>query len=254
MSTSILKNLNVAKEAAGEEDRLGGFQVFDSKVYAAKIKMAYLRQAAAPSKSMGLTLIFDLEGKEYTQTIYITNKTTGDTFTIDADGKKKNMQGYNLANALAMVACGKPLNQLDDEERLQKIRNYKEKKDENIKVQVIVDLLEKEVNVGIIKQEVNKQTKVGDSYVDTADTREENEISKFFCAKKKFLNMTASEMVAAKDDDTVTAEFFIKWNTQNEGKVINRVKAVAGGGKSGAPKTGGVAKPEVAEDLFGDDD
>lgn len=249
---SILKNLNVAKEAAGEEDRLGGFQVFDSKVYAATIKMAYLRKAADPSKSMGLTLILDLEGKEYTQTLYITNKTTGDTFTVDADGKKKNMQGFNLANSLAMVATGKPLNQLDDEERLQKIRNFKEKKDENIKVQVIVDLLDKEVNVGIIKQSVNKQVKQGNDYVDTADTREENEISKFFCAKKKFLNMTATEMLAAKDDDTQEAVFITKWNEQNEGKVINRVKPVAGG--KGAPKAGSVAKPEAAEDLFGDDD
>lgn len=245
---SILKNLKVEKELAGEEDRLGGFQVWDSKIYPAKVKMAYL--LAAASGAIGMTLILDLDGKDFSKTIYITNK-NGDTFT-EKEGKKSNMMGFNLANALAMVTCGKPLNQLTDEERLQKIRNFKEKKDENIKVQVIVDLLDKEVNVAIVKQLVNKQVKQGDNYVDTAETREENEISKFFCAKKKFLNMTATEMLAAKDDDSVTAEFYLKWNEQNEGKVINRVKAVAGG--KGAPKTGGVAKPEVAEDLFGDDD
>lgn len=247
---SILGNLKVANDALGDEDRVGGFQIFDSKVYAAKIKMAYLR--AAESGAIGLTLILDLEGKEFNKTVYITNK-AGETFSTDTDGKKKNMMGFNLANSLAMVACGKPLNQLKDEERLQKIRNFAEKKDENIKVQVIVDLLDKEVNVGIVHQQVNKQSKVNGEYVNVEGVRDENEISKFFCAKKKFLNMTATEMAIAANDDTQTAEFIAKWKEANEGKVINRVKPITGGGKAGAPK-GGVAKPETATDLFGDDD
>lgn len=245
---SILGNLKVAEDAAPEEDRVGGRQLFDSAVYPAKIKMAYLR--AADSGAIGLTLITDLDGKEFSKTVYISNK-AGETFTVK-DGKQVNMMGFNLANSLAMVACGKPLNQLKDEERLQKVRNFKEKKDENIKVQVIVDLLDKEVNIGIVRQEVNKQVKQGDSYVPTDDKVEENEISKFFCAKKKFLNMTATEMLAAQKDDTQTAEFITKWKEANEGKVINRFKPTGKAAGSGAPKSG-VAKPDTATDLFGDD-
>lgn len=246
---SLLENLKVATDAAPEEDRLGGRQLFDSAVYPAKVKMAYLR--AADSGAIGLTLILDLEGKEFNKTIYISNK-AGETFTVK-DGKQVNMMGFNLANSLAMVTTGKPLNQLKDEERLQKVRNFKEKKDENIKVQVIVDLLDKEVNVGIVRQEVNKQVKQGDAYVPTAEKVEENEISKFFCAKKKFLNMTASEMLEAQTNTDKTAEFITKWKEQNDGKVISRYKAVAAGAGSGAPKSG-VTKPETATDLFGDDD
>lgn len=245
---SLIKSLDIDTTLAGEEDR-SGYQLFDSKVYDATIKMAYLRKAE--SGTTGLTLILDLEGKEFTKTIYITTK-DGKTYT-EKDGKKQNMMGFNLANSLAMVACGKPFAQLEDEERLQKVRNFAEKKDENVKVHVVVDLLDKEVKVGITRQKVNKQVKQNGTYVDTAEAVETNDIGKFFCAKKKFLNMTATEMLEAQSDDSKTAEFIEKWKEQNEGKVINRVKEVKGAAAAGAPKTG-VSKPEAASDLFGDDD
>lgn len=248
---SLLDNLKLATEAVtGEEDRLGGQQLFDTAVYPAKIKMAYLR--ASDKGAIGLVLHLGLEGgKEYTQTIYFTNK-DGQTFYVK-DGKQSNMPGFNQVNSLCMVAVGKALTALKPEERLQKVRNFKEKKDENLKVDVLVELLDKDVNVAIVRQSTNKQVKQGEVYVPTEEKVEVNELAKFFCAKKKFLNMTATEMLEAQTNEEKTAEFYLKWKEQNEGKVIDRYKEVKGGAGTGAPKAG-VAKPTDATDLFGDDD
>jgi hypothetical protein len=246
-----LKNIKVANDAAPDEDRVGGQSLLDSGVYSAKVKMAYTRPS--DKGAIGLTIVLDVEGKEIRSTMYITNK-NGETY-YEKDGKKSNLPGYNLANQLAMLTCGKALTALNEEERLVKVRNFTEKKDENIKLPVLVDMLGQEVNVGIVRQIVDKKAKGNDGeYHPTGETREENDISKFFCAKPKFLNMTAVELLASKENSDQKAEFIDKWKEANNGKVHDRsTKDV---GKKGGPATGGnVAKPAGGVDtLFGDDD
>ena len=54
------------------QDRLGGFTLQESDIYLATIKAFYAGKA--DSGAMNITVIADLNGKEYRETIYITNK------------------------------------------------------------------------------------------------------------------------------------------------------------------------------------
>ncbi len=60
------------------EDRVGGgFKVLPTNIYNSKIKLAYAGTSA--SGAMNITFICDIDGREYKETIYITNK-AGENF------------------------------------------------------------------------------------------------------------------------------------------------------------------------------
>ena len=54
------------------QDRLGGFNVRETDVYEATIKVAYAGQSAGGARNV--TLVVNLPDGEYSETIYVTNK------------------------------------------------------------------------------------------------------------------------------------------------------------------------------------
>ena len=64
---------NLSGEGLEEsQDRLGGFSPLDTAIYKAVIKAFYA--GASDSGAMNITILADVGGKEYRETIYITNK------------------------------------------------------------------------------------------------------------------------------------------------------------------------------------
>lgn len=249
---NMLANLTTSDDIAPETDRVGR-SLLDAGVYAATIKMAYLQKSSGGA--LGLTIAFDIEGgKELRTTQYLTggDKKGNLNYYTDKQGNKQYLPGFNLGNSLAMLTTGKELSKLSTEERLVNIYDSAAKAEKPTPVQVVVDLLGEEVNVGVLRVLEDKMNKddAGNYTVYTGETRESNEVDKFFCAKTKFLNMTTAEIRGKAEK----ASYVDTWKKQNEGQIKDKTNkdAAKQGGAAGAPKAaaaaGGTAKPD--ESLF----
>lgn len=242
---SLLQNLTSDDSIANERDSVGSGGVFESGIRAFKIVHAYIIQAASEAKGIVLSLK-DADGKELRSTQYMTSgKAKGGTnFYIDKDGQKQYLPGFNLANSLCLLTVGKEISQLSTEQKVVGVYNKEAKQEVPTKVDMLVDLLGQDILVGVLKQIVDK-TKKNDAtgeYEATGETREENEIDKFFRARDR---MTTAEIRA----QATEAVFATTWETKWTGKERNKSKgAKAGGGVAGAPKGVAAAKPK--QSLF----
>lgn len=235
---SIFKKLTTeGAELAG--DRLGGFVTYPTAVYDAVIKMAYAGKS--PAGALNLTIIADLDGKEFRETIYVTNKAGENTYPDKQDAKKKQlMPGFITVNDLCLLTTGVGLNEQDTEEKMVKIYNATEKKEVPTAVEALTGLIGQKVKLGILRTKSFKQKK-NDSgaYVDTAETRLENSIDKVFHAES---GRTVTEYLHEVDP----GEFMPAWDAKNKGvdrdKTIGAAAIGAGGlGGSGRPGLGGAA-------------
>lgn len=236
---SILANLSYDESIENEKDVLGsGFKVFDSGIYTATIKLAYL--SPSQSGAMGIAMVFDLGDKqEYRETFWVTNR-EGKNFYVNRDNEKKYLDGFVKADSIALLAAKKPLSKLDTEKKV--IKLMKDKKETATEVDMLMDLIGQEIKLGLVKQKVFKQEKDGNGvYQDTAETREQNSINKVFRASD---DRTTAEVRAQSE----SAEFMTKWKEKWDGQVQDRTAAKAGGNKvqQGAPRA---AKP-TSESLF----
>lgn len=251
---SLLKNLKTDSSIAGEKDVLGGGGVFDSGYYRFTVAMAYLQESAGGALGLFLTLKDKASGKELRSTQYLTGgRDKGQkNYYEDKQGEKQYLPGFLIGNSLAMLTTGKEISDLDTEEKVVTIYDFDAKADVPKKMPVLVDLIGKDINAGVICQLVNKKVKNdAGAYVATADTRNENEIDKFFCAREGYEHFTTAEIKGKAEKP----EFYISWTEKNAGKVRDRTskdtgKAGAPGAKApGAAAGGGANKP--ASSLFG---
>ena len=243
---------NLTNEGLEEsQDRLGGYQVTPSDAYEATIKMAYAIKSAGGAH--GIVLMADLGGKDYTETVYITNK-QGENFFLNKQDKSKKLPlpGFTTIDDICLLASDKPLSQQTTEEKIVKIYDYEQKKEVPTAVPVLTDLVGKKVILGIIAQTVNKNVKndrTGD-YEPTAESRDENVIEKSFHAD---LKVTVVEAKAGK----TSPEFYEAWVAKNKGVTRDRrtIKDGATGqqGQSGKPGAAPVAGGGAAKtnSLFG---
>ena len=243
---SLFKNL---KSDGLEEtrDSLGGSFIVESGAYAGKIKYAYAQPAA--SGALGIVLCVALEGgRDYTETLYVTNK-SGDNFFLNKNdnSKKVPLPGFVIIDDLCQVVAGKPLSEMDTEEKMVNVWDSDLKKEVPKSVPMLVDLIGQDTLLGIIKKVENKSVKDDNgNYIPTAETRELNNIDKVFHAE---LKLTVPEARNGKD----TPEFYDAWVDRNAGKTQNRVKDVAQGtarapAKPGAPAAAGAP---ARQSLFG---
>jgi len=244
---SLLKNLSTDESIANEKDSIGSSGVIDSGCYLAKIAIAYITKAT--SGALGLVLHLKTEaGKEVRQTLWMTSGTAkgGHNYYTDKEGAKHYLPGFNHANSLALLTLGKEINSLDTETKVVNVWSSEAKAEVPTKVEMITDLLGKEIIVGVIKQTVDKTVKNdAGAYVPTGETREENEIDKFFRARDK---MTTAEILA----QTEEAVFINTWKDKWVGKVKDKTSkqaGTAGAPKAGTAPAGGTAKP--TNSLFG---
>lgn len=236
---------NISNDGIEEqEDRLGGFQVFESDIYPAKVKALFAGAAASGAKNV--TLVVDLDGKEYSETVYVTNKSGENFYTDKETSKKKQLPGWGLIDSLCIITTGKHLNELDAEEKVFNVYDPDAKKQVPKNVPMFTEVLGKPVHIGLLKEIVDKNQKdSAGNYVPTGDTREQNSIDKFFHPETK---QTYSE---AKDGKP--GEFYDKWLEKNKGKTQNKAKGAGNNaGKAGRP--GGAApqaQQQARTSLFG---
>lgn len=253
---NMLANLKLDDGVDGEEkDVLGGGRgPLDSNAYPATITMAYMSESEGGATAVNITAK-TRDDKEIRAAIYVTSgRAKGQKTTYERDGKTYPLPGFLLVNSLCQLATGKEISQLETEEKVIKLYNFDSKAEVPTKVPVIVELLQKEIVIGLLKQTVDKSAKNDAGvYVATGETREENEIDKFFCARDGFENLTLTEVKTKAAGGEITEPFYNGWLEKNKGQIRNKAKGAAAGGTAGAPKTGaaagGTAKPKSS--LFG---
>lgn len=236
------------------EDRLGGnFGPVESDIYKAVIKAAYAGQAGSGARSV--SFIFDLGGREFRPTIYITNK-RGENFFINKQdqSKKVPLPGFTTVDDICLVATGKPLAEQDAEEKVVKLYDPELKKEAPKSVPMLIELVGKEVSLAVLKLLVNKNVKndTTGEYEPTAETREENNIEKVFDTDSQ---MTVNEARQGAEKPA----FWDGWLERNKGKTRDKRTLKDGEtGNVGAPKSSRAATgtpPQAAnterKSLFG---
>lgn len=226
------------------EDRIGGFAPLETNIYETTIKAAYAGKSSGGADSV--TLILEADGREYTETIYVSNK-KGENFFLNKNDKTKKigLPGFTVAEHICMVSCEKLLSQMEGEEKVVNVWDNDQKKQVPKSVPMMTELLGKKVYLGIVQQLENKNEKQGDEYVPTAEVRTTNFIDKVFHHPSK-LTVPEAEAGATEPD------FFDKWKTRNEGQTRDKRSIKDGdagqsgrpGGNKGAPAAGASSAPK----------
>ncbi len=232
------------------QDRLGGFQVFDTDAYDATIKLAYAITSAGGAH--GVVLTAELPGgKEYNETIYVTNR-KGENFFLNKDDKTKKvpLPGFTTMDHICLAATEQPLSAQETEEKIVKVYDSETKSQLPKSVQVLTGLLGKPVTLGILKQLENKNEKdSAGNYQPTAETRDTNVIDKVFHTETK---KTMVEALNGQD-----ATFYEGWVAKNKGQTRDKrsIKdgqaGTSGRPSAGAPAAGAPATGNKPKSLFG---
>lgn len=243
---SIFQNLkNDGLEEA--QDRLGGFSVLDTDVYVGTVKVAYAGESQGGARNV--TLLVDINGREYRETVYVTNK-KGENFFLNKNdtSKKVPLPGFTTIDDLCLVTTGAPLCDQAVEDKIVKVWDPEERKEVNKSVPVLIDVVGKQVALAIVKQIVDKTVKEGDEYVPTGETREENFIDKVFDVDTKLTVVEARNGLEA-------GIFQGSWIEKNKGQTRDRSTKETGV-KSGRPGRPAGAAPQAGasqktRNLFG---
>jgi hypothetical protein len=244
---------NLTTEGLEEtQDRVGGFSPLETDAYTGTIKVAYAGQSQGGAHNV--TLIVDIDGREYRETVYVTNK-KGENFFLNQNDKTKKvpLPGFTVIDDICLVTTDKPLAEQRDEEKIVNIYDFEAKREVPTSVPVLVDLLGKTVTLGIVKQLENKSEKQGDQYVPIADTREINFIDKVFHHPTGITTVEARNGIQE-------PKFLEAWTTRNKGNTRDKRTIKDGeagtagrpGRPGGAPQAAPAAGAQPArKSLFG---
>lgn len=219
------------------QDRLGGNQPLSSDIYQATIKAVYITHSQ--SGAMAANLIADIEGREYRETFYITNK-EGKNYYLNQQNKKCPLPGFTVINDMCLIGAEAPLSDLNAEDKVLKLYDFESKSEVNKSVPVITDLIGKKVALGIVQRLENKNVKEGDRYVPSAETRTFNAVDKVFHPTEK---LTVAEALHGKEP-----KFWDAWLKRNKNQVQDRRKIKEG---QNAPKHAAPVTQQPKKSLFG---
>lgn len=236
--SNLLSSLKTDDSIQNEQDRLGGGSyILESGVYNCKINHAYIQTAG--SGALGLNLSLQTEnGQEIRQVFWMTS---GDAkgrlnYFVNQKGEKQYLPGFTLAESLSLLSVGKPISELETENKLVKAWDSTAKAEVPTQVPMLMDLLGQEITVGLVKVKSFKQTRLDDGhYVETDEERETNEIEKFFRASD---GKTTAEIRAKSDE----AQFIHKWKEKWEGQVKDLTQRK---GNTPVAKATPTAKPQA---------
>ena len=230
------------------QDRLGGFAVLDTDVYAGTIKAAYAGTSSGGSTFVAV--IVDLNGREYRETLYVTNK-KGENFFLNKEDKSKKvpLPGFTTVDDICLITTGKPLSEQESEEKVINIYDFEQRKDVPTTVPMLTELLGQKISLGILKILENKNEKSGEEYVATAATRELNNIDKVFHPELKLT-------VAEARNGVEEAKFQDAWVEKNKGvtrdkRTIKEGEAGAASRPTRAPGAAPAAGAAPTKSLFG---
>ena len=244
----MLDRLQEDNDIQTETDSLGGFGPLDTGLYDFKIKYAYYTTARSGAIGFNLNLVGS-KNESLKQTLWVTSGTAkgGKNYYTSKNGAKHYIPGFVTANGIALLAAKKKIGVLATEKKTIMLYNGTEgvKKEVPTEVDMIVDLVGKDITLGVQRQIVDK-TRLNDAtskYEPTGETRDENEIVKVF---HPINGKTVAECIAKAE----TGEFKQKWADKWTG--VTRDKSTGTGAVSGAPGAATTATQAPAEDLFGD--
>ena len=241
---SLLKNLtkneNIKDEV--EKDYIGGSKVLSSGLYTGLITLAYL--TASASGATGLVLEVKTANDEtIKQTLWMTSKAGKNYY--EKDGKQHYLPGYLMAQSLITMLLNKSIDNVKLETKVVNIYNFESKDEVATKVEMITEILNKSITLGVIKQTVDKTAKGQDGqYKPTGEVREENEINKFFRAAD---GKTNSEILEEGSEATFIKTWESKWKDIVRDKTTKQV-----GGKN--PSKPGTTASKPSESLFDKDE
>lgn len=237
---SLLSRLTTSNDITAEKDSVGGGFVLDSNVYNFTVKLAFLQKAASDALSLVVHLTNE-DGKDVRQQFWMTSgKEKGcKNYYVDKNGDKQYLPGFNMANNLCLLTVGKEISAMDTETKVVNLYNSESKAEVPTNVEMLTELLGKQVLGGLIKQVVDKTAKdaAGD-YKPTGETREENELDKLFRERD---GKTTAEILAQAPE----AVFIETWKKKWVGQVKDRSTKQAG--TAGAPKAAGAAATSTAK-------
>ena len=243
---SFFKDLTPDASIAKEKDSVGGGGVLETGLYPATITLAYGTVSAGGARGLVLHAKTS-QGREIRQTLWTSSGTAkGGKHYYEKDGEKIFLPGFMAADSLCLLTTGKELFEQDTEVKVVNVWSRDAKAEVPTKVDMLVDMIGKEIIIGLFKQTVDKTAKnaMTGEYEPTGETREENEIDKFFRASDK---MTTAEIRAADNEPA----FYSIWESKFSGIVRNKTKSAPG--TAGAPKgsfSGGAAMKKPANSLF----
>ena len=245
---NMLATLTTDTSIADEKDVIGGgSKVLESGIHKLTVQHAYLTKASSEAIGMVLSLKTD-DGQELRQTFWMTSgKAKGcKNYYEDKNGDKHYLPGFILANSLCLLTLGKEISHLETETKVIPLYNYEAKSEIPTKVDIIVDLIGKEILAAVIKQTVDKTKKndAAGAYEPTGETREENDIEKFFRERDR---MTTAEIRAQAE----TASFIDTWAEKWTGKTKDKTSGASGtAGKSGLPTAAAATSTKPKTSLF----
>lgn len=237
---SLLSGLTTSNDIAAEKDSVGGGFVLDSNVYNFTIKLAYLQKAASDALSLVVHLTTE-DNKDVRQQFWMTSgKEKGcKNYFVDKKGEKQYLPGFNMANSLCLLTVGKEISQMETETKVVNLYSSEAKAEVPTNVEMLTELLGKQVLGGLIKQVVDKTAKdAAGNYQPTGETREENELDKLFRERD---GKTTAEILAQAPE----AVFIETWKKKWVGQV--KYKSTKTAGTAGAPKAAGAAATGTAK-------
>ncbi len=232
--------LNSSTTAEAESDK-----GMSSDVHDATIAMAYI--TTAKSGALGLVLEAKCTRGFHKETLwFVSGDEKGNkTYFIDKkSGDQVLLPGYICFKALLALtgSDATPEQILENglKTKVADVYDFDRKDVVDTEVDAVVDLIEKNVKLGLIEE-------IQDKYNSPGETVERFVLDKVFNTK----GFTTSEVTAKLD----APEHISKWLTKNKNKVKNKVKgntAAKGGAVKGSPPAA-TAPPETDE-LFNEDD
>jgi hypothetical protein len=230
------------------QDRLGGFSRLDTGSYTGLIKVAYAGQSAGGARN--ITIVADLDGREFSETVYITNKKGENFYSVkDKDkketGKKAPLPGFTTVDDICLVTTGEPLMAQPTEDKILKIYDPEARAEMPKSVPVLTELTGKMITLGIVKTLENKSVNDGNgNYIPTEETREVNSIDKVFEATTKATVVEAKQ--AAEAGTAINPVFHDAWVEKNQGKTRDKTdKSIAGSAGAGRPGRPAGAPPQA---------
>ena len=199
-------------------ENVGGSFAWESGVYDAVIKMAYINQSAKEAISFNIILEKNSGNfSELRESFWVrSGKAKGNKVTYTKDGKEYPLPGYSTANSLCVAVTGDRLPKCMDsaEKKIVKIWNPEQKKEMPTERPVITSLIGKTVKVAVhqvVEDKVAKGT--NGQYEPTGQSRTVNNC--------KFFGNTAGK-TAEEITKNEEATMFDKWATKNTGTVIDK--------------------------------
>ena len=242
----ILEGLGTEEGIQKETDSLGvSFGAVDSALYNVDIKYAYVTESAGGAKALNLVLVTE-DKKEIRNQQWMTSGTAKgghNYYMIKKDGnetgEKAYLPGFSMANGLALLTAGKGIGDLSAEKQTIKLYDFNAGGEVDTEVDMIPELVGKQITAGIFKQIVDKRVKdENNKYVPSGETREENEVDKWFRAKD---GLTVTEIEAKTDTPVFRQKWSDRWTGVTRERFDKDAVAAfkANGGKAGAPTAAG---------------